>query len=88
MAIQPPVCDKQTGGLFLLRAHAALYWFGRKCRDLAPDLFVRQAQIISQLQIEPELGAGLEPVAEMERGIARNWPAPARSPFLSLRPQC
>jgi hypothetical protein len=42
----------------------------RKRRHLAADRVGRNAQIVGRLQIEPELRAGLEPVAETKRGVA------------------
>jgi hypothetical protein len=53
-----------------LSANTPLRSFGRQRRYLAADLVGRNAQVIGRLQIEPELRAGLEPVAEAKRGVA------------------
>ena len=75
MAIQAARLRKQTGGFVLgLCVGAALCKFGRKRGYLAPDLVVRDAQIIGRLQIEQELRAGLKPVSETKSGVAGDGP--------------
>jgi hypothetical protein len=53
----------------LIRRRGALK-VGRKRGKLASDLAVRNAQITSRLQIEPELCAGLKPVSEAKGWVA------------------
>jgi len=60
---------KQTGG-FCLSAGAALFWFGRKHGYVSPDRVLGNPKIISRLQVEPELCAGLKPVSEAKSRIA------------------
>src|SRR6185369_14034641 len=47
-------------------------WPGGQLGDDAAHLISGDAQIMGHLQVEPEFGAGLEPVAQPQRRIARN----------------
>src|SRR5258708_3292501 len=46
-------------------------WLRWKRFEFAADFIGRHAQIIGGLQVEPELAAGLEPVAQAQAGAGR-----------------